>query len=1053
MSEIHNDQNEHDHKHDHTDAELAAKKAARPKIEKNQANHWLSIDQYMQDPEFQKTVETEFMSSPLREDEAKNPWARREFLKLMGASMALSTASCIRRPVEKIVPYNKQPEEITFGVPNFYTSTFFDGQESLGVLIKTREGRPIKLESLETEPLSQGGTSIRAQAHVLSLYDLDRLTAPKKNLFNEKRTNKDTISVSWENADTAIVESLKKGGVYILTGNIVSPSTQAVVKDFAEGFKATHVAWEVLANEDVRKGQKASYGTDVLPFYRFDKSKMTVSIDADFLGTWIAPTVFTRQFSKTRKDFANMSRMVAFDSNYSLTGANADIRVRIKPSQQLKVAVAIAQELIVKQGKSSYAGNGEIKNWLNSFGNAADGLHLEPALLKEIVKDLWAARGESLIVAGGLKTQTETSAALQAVVNLLNSALGNDGKTVQHRRSITSSGSHSEMATLIAAMKDKKVKTLIIHGINPVFALPAKSEFKDHLKNVETVVYIGDRMNETAMWANYVLPENHSMENWGDSEMVSGVYSIQQPAIKPMYDTQSMQITLMNWCFQAKVGPKRIQEFESYYDYLRNFWKTDIFPKVGKGGNFEKSWQELLQSGSVGELADSDSPRSFSVSSLTDLKKPAVVEGWELVLYPTSQLGDGAGSQANIGWIHELPDPITRAVWDNYASISMAAAKKLNVKQNSVIEITVGKDKMELPVLIQPGLQDDVIAIAIGYGRTHVGSVGNDIGKNVYELAQVAASGQIVFSGSKVVVKATGKKYELAQTQTHHSMEGRQIVVEATLKEYQTKKDHIIHKHPIWSVWSGHQYNGHKWGMAIDLNSCTGCSACVVACQSENNIPVVGKKYVMQGREMHWLRIDRYYTGNPEDAHAVFQPVMCQHCDNAPCETVCPVLATVHSSEGLNEMVYNRCVGTRYCSNNCPYKVRRFNWFNYAKKIAAPANMALNPDVGVRVRGVMEKCTFCVQRIKEGKNKAKLENRPLKDGEIKTACQTACPANVIVFGDMNDQTSQVSKLFKNERSYALLEEWHAAPSVRYQAKIRNNGKDQIAASAAHEGGH
>lgn len=1038
MSEIH-----HDHQHDES---LEAKKAARPKIEHN-TNYWLSIDQYMQDPEFKKTVETEFMSSPLRE-EKENPWARREFLKLMGASLALSTASCIRRPVQKIVPYNKQPEEVVFGVPNYYTSTFFDGQESLGMLIKTREGRPIKMESLETDPLNQGGTSIRSQAHILSLYDPERLQGPKKNLLNEKRTNKDTISISWEKADTAIVEALKKGGVYVLTGNLVSPSTRAVVNDFADGFNAKHITWEVLANEDIRKGQLASYKTDIMPFYRFDKSQMTVSIDADFLGTWVAPTVFTKQFSKTRKDFAKMSRMVAFDSNYSLTGANADVRVRIKPSQQLKVAVAIAQEL-VNQGRGGVGG--DVKSWLNSFGNAADGLMIEPALLKEIAKDLWDNRGQSLIVAGGLKTQTQHAHDLQVVVNFLNSILENDGKTVQHRKAMTSTATHSGMTTLLSDMKDKKVKTLVIYSVNPVYALPVKSQFVELLKNVETIVYIGDRMNETAQGAHFVLPENHSLENWGDAEFVSGVYSIQQPAIKPMYDTQSVGLTLMNWCFQAKVGPKRIQEFESYYDYLRNLWRTEIFAKAGKSGNFDKNWQDLLQSGSVGDVDNSDgSARSFSTSALTEIKKPGPTEGWELVLYTTSQLGDGTGSASNIGWLFELPDPITKVVWDNYASISMAAAKKLGVKEGSVIEITVGADKMELPVLVQPGMHDDVIAVALGYGRTRVGDVGNGIGKNAYELVQVN-NGQMLFSGTKVDVKKLSKKYELAHTQTHHSMEGRQIVVQATLKEYQQKKDHVVHKHPIWSVWSGHQYNGHKWGMAIDLNTCTGCSACMTACQSENNIPVVGKKYVMQGREMHWIRIDRYYTGTPEDALAVFQPVMCQHCDNAPCETVCPVLATVHSSEGLNEMVYNRCVGTRYCSNNCPYKVRRFNWFNYTKKISAPGNMALNPDVTVRIRGVMEKCTFCVQKIKEGKNVAKLEKRPLKDGEIKTACQTACPASAITFGDMNDPNSKVSQMFKNERSYALLEEWHAAPSVRYQYKIRNNGKDQIA--SAHEGGH
>jgi MoCo/4Fe-4S cofactor protein with predicted Tat translocation signal len=745
MSEIHQD---HNHSHDHNhDENLEAKKATRPKIEHNN-NYWLSIDQYMQDPEFKKTVETEFLSSPLREEEKENPWARREFLKLMGASLALSTASCIRRPVQKIVPYNKQPEEITFGVPNFYTSTFFDGQESLGVLVKTREGRPIKLESLPTNPVNQGGTSVRSQAHVLSLYDPQRLGAPKKNLFNEKRTNKDTVGVSWEDADAAIVESLKKGGVYILTGNVVSPSTQGIIKDFSEGFKATHVAWEVLANEDVRKGQMAAFKTEGLPYFRFDKSKMTVSIDADFLGTWIAPTVFTKQYSKSRKDLANMSRMIAFDSNYSLTGANADIRVRIKPSQQLKVAVALAQELVVNQGKSSYAQNSEIKNWLGSFGNAADGLNIEPALLKEIAKDLWDNKGQSLIVAGGIKTQTAASKDLQTVVNFLNAILDNDGKTIQYKKAIASSASHTDMLTLIEAMKQKKVKTLVIHSVNPVYALPTKLGFVEALKNVDTVVYIGESMNETAHWANYVLPENHSMENWGDSEFVSGVFAIQQPAIKPMYDTQSMQITLMNWCFQAKVGPKRIQEFESYYDYLRNFWKTEIFPKHGKAGTFEKNWQDLLQTGSIGEADASESGRGFSTAGLTDIKKPAPVDGWEVVLYSTSQLGDGSSSASNIGWLHELPDPVSKVVWDNYAAISMAAAAKLKVKGNQTIEITVGKDKLELPVLIQPGLQDDVIAIAIGYGRTHVGEVGNGIGKNAYDLVQVE-NGQLLFSGLK----------------------------------------------------------------------------------------------------------------------------------------------------------------------------------------------------------------------------------------------------------------------------------------------------------------
>lgn len=1035
------------HEHNH-DENLNAKKAARPNIEMNK-NYWLSIDQYLENPEFKKALETEFSSSPLREDKEES-WARREFLKLMGASMALSTASCIRRPVQKIVPYNKQPEEVTLGVANYYASQVFDGQENLGVLVKTREGRPLKIEALSSHPINEGGSSIRAQAHVLSLYDPERLKGPKKNLFNEKRTNKDTINVTWEAADKAIVESLAKGNVAILTGPITSPTTRQVVKDFAEGFKATAFHWDVLNDGDLVEAQSQSYGSSTLPYYRFDKADMIVSIDADFLGTWLAPTTFTKQFSKTRKDFSKMSKLVSFDSNFSLTGANADIRIKIKPSQQILVAVAIAQAIIVKEGKSSFASNSSLKEWLNSFGDVTKELSIESSLINEIAKDLWDSKGKSIVVAGGLKTKTAQSVELQKVVNLINSALSNDGETIYGHKGFNRQSSDASLDALIDNLNKGKIKTLIINGVNPVYASSSSLEFSSALKKAEMVIYIGDRNNETTEHAHYILAEHHSLESWGDSDFVEGVYSIQQPVIKPMYDTQSFQLTLMNWCFQAKVGPKRIQEFETYYDYLKNNWKTQIFSSAKKTGDFEKNWIELLQTGFVGQVAQQDSARTFNASSVTSIKKSKASSDFELVLYSTSQLGDGSAAYSNIGWLFELPDPISKVVWDNYASVSLATSKKLNVKEGQIISITLGSKQIDLPVLIQPGLHDGVVAVAVGYGRTRAGAVGDGIGQSVYDFVN-KIDDRLVYSGQAIAIQVTKKMYDLAQTQTHHAMEGRQLVVEATLNEYKKKKEHIVHRHPIWSFWSGHQYNGHKWGMAIDLNSCTGCSACMVACQSENNIPVVGKKYVIQGREMHWIRIDRYYTGSPESARAVFQPVMCQHCDNAPCETVCPVLATVHSSEGLNEMVYNRCVGTRYCSNNCPYKVRRFNWFEYSKKIEKPRNLALNPDVTVRTRGVMEKCTFCVHRIKEGKNKAKLDNRTLKDGEIKTACQTACPADAIVFGDMNDPGSQVSKMFKNDRSYALLEEWHAAPSVRYMAKIRNNGEEAM--EHGKQGGH
>lgn len=1038
MSEIH---------HDHDENELAAKKALRPQIERDN-KYWLSLEQWKNDPEFMKLAETEFQSSPLREESSKEEgWARREFLKLMGASVALSAAGCIRRPVQKIVPYNQQPEEVTLGIPNYYSSAYFDGSEGYGVLVKTREGRPIKIEANPSHPMNQGGLSVRGQASLLSLYDPERLQGPKRNLFNEKKSNKETVGVKWEDLDSKVVEQLNKGGVVVLTGAISSPSTRAVVGDFAQAFGAKHVVWEAFAHEDVQAGQKAAYGEALVPQYRFDKAKMIVSVDADFLGTWISPTTFTKQFALGRKDIKNMSRLVSFDSNYSLTGANADIRMKIKPSLQLEVVMGLLHEIIVKKGLSSYAGNAAVKATLASYADVAKKLGVEAALFEKVAADLWENKGASLVVAGGLATQHEKAVELQVAVNFLNSVLDNDGVTVEHKGAVPGlTASHSAMLSLIQDMKAGKVQTLIIHRLNPGYVLPEDAGFAEAVKKVKMVIYTGDRIDETGVYADYMAPDNHALETWNDAELAKGVYTIAQPAIRPMYDTRSFQLSLMNWAYLANKGPKRLLDYESFYDYMRNYWRTEIHPAVGKGQGFEDFWQATLQTGAAGSFGSASSARSFKVDAFTEIKPAKANSGYELVLY--SKIGIGDGTLANVAWLQELPDPVTKIVWDNYLMVSLATAEKHGLREATVVELKVGGKTLELPVHIQPGLHDDVLAVAVGYGRTRAGKVADKVGQNAFAL-MTAKDGQLLASGLSASFTKTAKKYELACTQGHHSMEGRKIVIESTLKDYM--KDQTAGKpHPhIWNIWSGHQYNGHKWGMAVDLNSCTGCSACVTACQSENNTHVVGKQYVIEGREMHWMRIDRYYTGNPADAEAVFQPVMCQHCDNAPCETVCPVLATVHSSEGLNDMVYNRCVGTRYCANNCPYKVRRFNWFNFAKQIEKPMHMALNPSVGVRTRGVMEKCTFCVHRIMDAKTKARNENRRIQDGDVKTACQTSCPTDAIVFGDLNDKSSKVAKLFSEEpRSYALLEEWHAAPSVRYQAKIRNN--DKTAASAKTE---
>ncbi len=1006
------------------------------KIERD-SRYWRSFEELNNTPEFQAALQTEFMSSPLRDENKdegteKDGVARRDFLKLMGASIALtSAAGCIRRPVQKIVPYNKQPEEVTVGMSNWYTSSYFDGQEGLGLLVKSREGRPVHIQGNPKFPLNGQAASVKAQASLLGLYEPNRLQKPFRNLFNEKRTNKETVGVSWEELDTKVVEALKKGGVAILSGNISSPSTKAVISDFKAGFGADHYVWEPLA-DNVAEAQASSYGEALVPGYRFDKAQVIVSIDGDFLGTWGPTMTNNKRFGDGRRNIDKMSRLYSFDSTYSLTGANADVRFKIKPSQQFDVVMGLIAEIVGKVNVSD-----SVKTAVAPFNGVAEKLGISSEAFKKVAADLVKNQGESLVVAGGIQTNTKDGHALQVAVNYLNSILGNEGKTVVAQagnKNLTAS--QDSVKNLIKKMNDGAVKTLIIYRSNPFYALSADHGFADALKKVETVIYSGDKMDETAVNAHYVASDNHALETWGDTEFATGLYGIHQPLIRTMYDTRSFQLSLMTWAFMAKVGPKRIQEFETYYDYVRNLWKTELAAKVGGGKDFESFWNNFLQEGFVGDVA-AGSARNFK-GDVSGLKKSANGDAkFELALYPTVNIGDG--SLANVGWLQELPDPVTKIVWDNYACVSVKTAAENKLREGDVIELTVGDKKLSLPTHIQPGLHDQVVAVAVGYGRTHAGDVAKGIGQNAFALATAG-----VFAGQSVEFKKTGKKIELVTTQGHDSMEGRQIVVTATNKDIEKNKEANIHRHHTWNIWSGHQYNGHKWGMAIDLNVCTGCSACMTACQSENNIPVVGKKYVMQGREMHWIRIDRYYTGTPENAEAVFQPVMCQHCDNAPCETVCPVAAVTHSSEGLNEQVYNRCVGTRYCSNNCPYKVRRFNWFNYAKLIEKPMHMALNPEVGVRTRGVMEKCTFCVQRIKEGKNKAKQEDRPVKDGDIKTACEAACPTTAIVFGDLNDENSRVAKTFKAEpRAYALLEEWYAKPSVRYQTKIKNN--DQVTA--------
>jgi MoCo/4Fe-4S cofactor protein with predicted Tat translocation signal len=992
---------------------------------------WLSLEQWRQDPEFAVLAEKEFRSSPLQSEEGKSGTARRDFLKLMGASLALTSFGCVRRPAQKIIPYAKKPADIIHGLPNFYASSFVDGQEVLGLLVATRDGRPIKIDGNPDHPANTGAMSARGHADILRLYDPDRYTAPKRNLQNKNRTNREIINAKWEDLDKAVIEQLAKGKVAILTSNHASPTTQSLMEEFASSFGGKIYQYDDVNYASLMEAQKTSYGSAAVPRLHLERAKMIVAVNNDFLGTWVAPVAHGRQFSQGRKNAEKgMSKLVVFESLMSLTGTNADKRYRIRPSQSLDVVMALLHELVVVRKASRYASDDGVLRVLSGFSKNREDLGFS---VSDVAEELWKNRGQSLVLAGGMEADGDFGVQLQVAANFLNAVLENDGKTIESGKQVVRGGT---IAELIDALNKKQVNTLIVHGSNPVYSLPANAKFAEAMRNVEMVISTADRNDETSRLADYVATDHHALENWGDMQSIDGTVSIQQPTIQPLHNTRAFQDSMLAWMKGANKGSAKVKAANTWYDYLRAAW-----------GGSEDAWNDTLQLGIRKGAAASGGGRSLSTGSLSGVKPSAKRTGFELAIY--QKVGIGDGRLANVPWLQELPDPVSKVCWDNYACISPKDSVQLKVKQGQHVTLTVGDRKIELPVHIQPGQADGVVGVAFGYGRDGGGKVVDGIGANAMMLADWA-DGRAITAGLETSVQPSAKHTELAITQGHHVMEGRQIVVEETAADHAAKPGGMIHNHHLTTMWSGHQYPGNKWGMTIDLNTCTGCSACVVACQSENNIPTVGKKNVIDGREMQWLRIDRYYVGTPEDPDVVHQPLPCMHCDNAPCETVCPVIATAHSDEGTNDMIYNRCVGTRYCSNNCPYKVRRFNWFSYTD-VQAPRHLALNPEVTVRFRGVMEKCTFCIHRIRGAKTQAKIHDRKLKDGDVKTACQQACPTSAITFGDLNDENSAIRREFNQPKSYALLAELNTQPAVRYQVKVRNT--DKLKYVPQHAGGH
>jgi len=1025
-----------------------------------QKKYWQSFGELKDSENYQERVQDEF-----GEDLVSAP--RRDFLKYLGFSTAAAAvaASC-EMPIKKSIPYLNKPDSIIPGVANYYATTYVMDGDAVPVVAKVRDGRPIKLEGNDLSSITNGGTSARVQAAVLGLYDTARLRFP---LAGGKEVS------SFDAFDKQVGEAMAAASgkaVVLLTESISSVTTKEVFAKFLAKYPGSrHVQYDAVSAAGILNANAASFGKRAIPSYDFSKAKTIVSLGADFLGTWLSPVEFARQYATGRKiDQKNpeMSQHIQFESMLSLTGSNADDRYVHRPSETGAVALAL------------YAALG---------GSVA-----APALADERLKKGIAQAAASLKASGSASVVVSGSndANVQLIVNAINQMLGAYGNTINWGSTInTRQGDDAAMVQLVKEMNEGKIGALLIHGVNPVYDYFEAKKFESGLAKVAVSVSFNDREDETSVLCKFQIADHHFLESWGDAEPKSGYLSFIQPTISPLFKTRAFQTSLLKWS----------GENTSYGEYFKQYWLT----KFGS----QAAWDKALQDGVV-ETTAAASAGSYNggavAAAVSAISAAKAGTGKEVVVY--TKVSMGSGKEANNPWLQEMPDPITKATWDNYAIISFATAKDLGIKVDDnyevevakpVIKLKVGQMEMTLPVLVIPGMHKDVVAVALGYGRSEkTGKAAAGVGQNAFPL--VGFNGQsFTYSVAGASVEGTKETFKLAYTQTHNQYEGRdEVVREFSLKEFKANPTALKdERHKLvedyapttgdyraeGTLYPNYPYPGAKWGMSIDLNSCIGCGACTVACTAENNVAVVGKSEVLRAHEMHWLRIDRYFAtfrddsgnDNLDDLNVVFMPMLCQHCDNAPCENVCPVNATNHSSEGLNQMTYNRCIGTRYCANNCPYKVRRFNWADYMGADSFPDNqrgklddsvmmmnddltrMVLNPDVTVRSRGVIEKCSFCVQRLQEGKLKAKKENRPLETGadgkwDIKTACQQACPTNAIVFGNVNDKNSPVSKIRNEEQTNRLfysLEQIHVLPSVSYLAKIRNTDRHVGIAEEAH----
>jgi MoCo/4Fe-4S cofactor protein with predicted Tat translocation signal len=998
--------------------------------------YWRCLDELADNEEFHEFLKQEF---PQQAAGLLDGVGRRDFLKLMGASLALAGLNACGKaaPVDKkIVPYVNQPETMVIGKPMFFATAFPMSGVGTGVLVESHEGRPTKIEGNPNHPASVGATDAFAQASILTLYDPDR-SQVVKNAGRISTWNAFLIAI---NDDLEAERVVGGGGLRILTETVTSPTLANQLRQLLARFpNAKWHQYEPVNRDNVHAGDRLAFGTDVNTIYRFENADVILSLDADFLFSGPANVRYARDFAgkrRVRRGKIGMNRLYAIEATPSVTGSMADHRIALRPSEIPNFAGAIAAKIGLPVQSSA---DPQRSPWIDA-----------------LVLDLQKHRGASVVVAGD-----QQPPAVHALADAMNQALDNVGKTVVYTEPIEANPA-DQMASLRELVKDMnagEVRVLLMLGGNPVFTAPVDLGFAEQLAKVPLRIHSGLYEDETSAYCHWHIPETHYLESWSDIRAYDGTVTILQPLIAPLYGGKSSHEILA-----ALLGTSG----EGTYDIVRNYWKAQ---KVT--GDFELFWRTALHDGVVAgttfqpkaiklkALANADGRIGSSTAAASETRNPTAGNEQRDTRNAQAKTGSSLeisfqsdptifdGRFANNGWLQELPKPLTKLTWDNAALISPKTAQRLGLSYQvgarggehgrvftDVIELRYEGRTLRVPSWIVPGHADECVTVHFGYGRTRAGRVGNGTGFNAYDIRTANAPNY----GTGLEIRKIGTQYMLACTQFHHSMEGRDLVRAATLEEYRkdpnfVQKEH--HPEPEGSLYPGFKYEGYAWGMSIDVSACIGCNACVVACQAENNIAVVGKTEVTRGREMHWLRIDRYYKGSPDNPETYHQPVPCMHCENAPCELVCPVGATNHSHEGLNDMVYNRCVGTRYCSNNCPYKVRRFNFFEYSDFDTPSLKPMRNPNVTVRSRGVMEKCTYCVQRINVAKIDAEKENRPVRDGEIQTACQAACPTQAIVFGDINNREAAVAKLKSESLNYGLLTELNTKPRTTYLAKLTN----------------